>query len=72
MDVPYRYGQRLTVADGKLVLVSASENLPEQLAPTRVTSVVGAQNIYASDEWVCRTIKKAYSDATEWIDERRA
>ncbi len=65
MDVADRYGQRLTDADGKLVLVSANQNLHEQLAPTRVASVVGTQNIYAFDEWVCRTIKKAYSDATE-------
>ncbi|VAV89654.1 hypothetical protein MNBD_ACTINO01-1735, partial [hydrothermal vent metagenome] len=43
----------------------------EQLAATRVTSVVGTHNIYTSDEWVGRTIKKAYHDATAWIEERR-
>ncbi|MCL1599141.1 MAG: SulP family inorganic anion transporter, partial [Actinomycetia bacterium] len=72
MEVLYRYGEALRDADSKLVLVSASENIHEQLAATRVTSMVGTQNIYTSDEWVGRTINRAYHDATEWIEERRA
>ncbi len=72
MDVLYRYAETLRDAHSKLILVSASENIHEQLAATRVTSVVGTQNIYTSDEWVGRTIKKAYRDATAWIEERKA
>ncbi len=71
MEVLYRYAEALRDADSKLVLVAASENIHEQLAVTRVTSVVGTQNIYTSDEWVGRTIKKAYRDALEWVEERR-
>jgi len=67
MDVLYRYAESLRQADSKLVLVSASENLHGQLAATRVTSVVGSQNIYTSDEWVGKTLKQAYRDATEWV-----
>ncbi len=72
MEVLYRYAEALRDADSKLVLVSASENIHEQLAATRVTSVVGTQNIYTSDEWVGRTIKRAHHDATEWIADRKA
>ena len=72
MEVLYRYAETLRDADSKLILVSASENIHEQLAATRVTSVVGTHNIYTSDEWVGRTIKKAYRDATAWIEERKA
>lgn len=72
MEVLYRYAEALRDADSKLVLVSASENIHEQLAVTRVTSVVGTQNIYTSDEWVGRTIKRAHHDATEWIADRKA
>ncbi len=71
MDVLYRYAQALEDADSKLVIVSASQNLHEQLAATRVTSVVGTQNIYTSDEWVGRTVKQAHRDALEWIEEHR-
>ncbi|VAW08704.1 Sulfate permease, partial [hydrothermal vent metagenome] len=41
MEVLYRYAEALRDADSKLILVSASENIHEQLAATRVTSVVG-------------------------------
>ncbi|MEA3501480.1 MAG: SulP family inorganic anion transporter [Actinomycetota bacterium] len=68
MDVLLRYAEALRDRDSKLVLVSASENIHEQLAVARVTSVVGSQNIYTSDEWVGRTFKQAYRDASEWVE----
>ncbi len=71
MDVLLRYAEALRYQESKLMLVSASENIHEQLAVARVTSVVGSQNIYTSDEWVGRTLKQAYRDATEWVDAHR-
>ncbi|MEA2010271.1 MAG: SulP family inorganic anion transporter [Actinomycetota bacterium] len=71
MDVLLRYAESLREQESKLVLVSASENIHEQLAVTRVTSVVGSQNIYTSDEWVGKTLKQAYRDATEWVESHR-
>jgi SulP family sulfate permease len=71
MDVLLRYAEALRDQESKLMLVSASENIHEQLAAARVTSVVGSQNIYTSDEWVGRTLKQAYRDATEWMDAHR-
>jgi SulP family sulfate permease len=68
MDVLLRYAEALRDHDSKLILVSADENVHEQLAVGRVTSVVGSQNIYTSDEWVGRTFKQAYRDAVEWVD----
>ncbi len=68
MDVLLRYAEALRDHDSKLILVSADENVHEQLAVGRVTSVVGSQNIYTSDEWVGRTFKQAYRDAAEWVD----
>ncbi len=68
MDVLLRYAEALRDHDSKLILVSADENVHEQLAVGRVTSVVGSQNIYTSDEWVGRTFKQAYRDASEWVD----
>ena len=68
MDVLLRYAEILRDQESKLMLVSASENMHEQLAVARVTSVVGSQNIYTSDEWVGKTLKQAYREATEWVE----
>lgn len=71
MDVLLRYAESLRDQESKLVLVSADENIHEQLAVARVTAVVGSQNVYTSDEWVGRTLKQAYSDAIGWVEAHR-
>ncbi|MCL1692236.1 MAG: SulP family inorganic anion transporter [Actinomycetia bacterium] len=71
MDVLLRYAEALRGQESKLVLVSADENIHEQLAVARVTAVVGSQNVYTSDEWVGRTLKQAYSDGTGWVETHR-
>jgi SulP family sulfate permease len=71
MDVLLRYAEALRDQESKLVLVSADENIHEQLAVARVTAVVGSQNVYTSDEWVGRTLKQAYSDAIGWVEAHR-
>ena len=45
------------------MLVSANENMHEQLKVAGVADVVGDENIYTSDEWVGKTVKGAYEDA---------
>ncbi len=71
MDVLLRYAEALRAQESKLVLVSADENIHEQLAVARVTAVVGSQNVYTSDEWVGRTLKQAYRDGTGWVETHR-
>ena len=67
MDVLRRYAEELDGASSKLVIISADRRIHEQLAVTRVTEVVGSENIYTSDEWVGATLKRAYTDANEWV-----
>jgi SulP family sulfate permease len=67
MQVLYRYGAALTDAGSKLVLVSASEQIQDQLRAAGVTDVIGPQDIYAGDERVGATFKRAYADGTAWI-----
>jgi len=71
MDVLLHYAETLRDHESKLMLVSADENMHEQLAVGRVTAIVGSQNIYTSDEWVNKTLKQAYGDAAEWVDSHR-
>ena len=67
MQVLCRYGAALTDAGSKLVLVSASEQIQDQLRAAGITDVIGPQDIYAGDERVGATLRRAYADATAWI-----
>ena len=71
MEVLARYAQRLDKVGSKLVLVSADDQVVEQLRVTGVDAVVGEENIYPSDEWLGGTVKRAHADALEWIKARR-
>ena len=68
MDVLRRYAQALTAAGSKLVIVSASERIQEQLRVTGVSDLISPQDIYAGDERVGAALKRAYADATSWIE----
>ena len=68
MDVLRRYAQALMATGSKLVIVSASERIQEQLRVTGVTDLIAPENIYTGDERVGATLKRAYADATAWIE----
>ena len=55
----------------KLVIVSANNRVVEQLAATRVLDVVHPDDVYAGDEWVGRTVRRAHDDALDWIEANR-
>jgi sulfate permease, SulP family len=67
MEVLHRYAQGLNAVGSKLVLVSASERIREQLRVTGVIDVIGPENIYGGDERVGAALKRAYADATAWV-----
>ena len=71
MGVLRRYAQTLTAAGSKLVIVSASERIQEQLRVTGVTDVITPENIYTGDERVGATLKRAYADATAWVEQQQ-
>lgn len=68
MDVLRRYALALDAQGSRLMIVSADERIQEQLRVTGVTRVVGVDGVYASDEWVGATVRKAHADALEWIE----
>ena len=71
MDVLRRYAQALTATGSKLVIVSASERVQEQLRVTGVTDLIAPENIYTGDERIGATLKRAYADATAWIEQNQ-
>ncbi len=71
MDVLARYGESLRDVGSKLVIVSGDDQLNAQLAVTGVTAVVGSSNIYTSDERVGATVRRAYAEALDWVEDQR-
>lgn len=71
MDVLGRYAQALTAVGSKLVIVSASEHIQDQLRVTGVIGLIAPGNIYTGDERVGATLKRAYAEAESWIAENR-
>ena len=71
MDVLRRYAQALVATGSKLVIVSASERIQEQLRVTGVTDLITPENIYSGDERVAATLKRAYADAMTWIEQNQ-
>ena len=71
MDVLHRYGQALTACGSKLVIVSASERIQEQLRVAGIADLIGPENIYPGDERVGATLKRAYADALTWIEQNQ-
>ena len=68
MQVLSRYCEALADVGSKLVLVSASKQIQEQLRAAGLTDVIEAKDIYTGDERVGATLKRAYADATAWIE----
>ncbi len=67
MKVLRRYAQGLGALESKLVIVSASKRIQEQLGVTGLTDVIGAENVYTGDERVGATLKRAHADAVAWV-----
>jgi sulfate permease, SulP family len=71
MDVLHRYAQTLTTTGSKLVIVSASQRIQEQLHVTGVTDLIPSEDIYTGDERVNAALKRAYADAVTWIEQNQ-
>jgi len=71
LDVLRRYATALAAAGSKLVVVSTSERIEEQLAVARIVEVIGAENIYRGDERVGATVRRANADALAWVEAHR-
>ena len=69
MDVLEKFGRVLKDQGNELMLVSADENMHDQLQVAGVADLVGEQNVFTSDEWVGQTLRTAYDQAVTWVDE---
>ena len=67
MDVMLRYAESLAAVDSRLLIVSTNDRISEQLAVNGITTVIGAESIYAGDERVGASLEQAQRDAAAWI-----
>lgn len=65
-----RYGRALRAVESKLMLITDNERVLEQLAVAGVIESVGPENIYQSDEWIGRTLRRANEHARDWVSSR--
>ena len=70
MDVLRRYAVSLQDVGSKLVIVSDSDRILEQLIITNITDTIGGVNVYAGNERVGATVRRAHDDAIRWVAER--
>lgn len=62
-----RYAQQLATVESRLVLVSVSERVEEQMRVGGVTAVIGEASLYRGDERAGATLTRALDDAEAWI-----
>jgi hypothetical protein len=66
-DTLGRYATSLQAVGSKLMIVTDSKRVLDQLSATGVTAIIGDDNIYRSDEWLGSTARRATDDAREWV-----
>jgi hypothetical protein len=71
MDVLPRYAESLAAAKSKLVIVSANQQIHEQLTVTGIMDLVGSENVYEGDKRVGAKVRRAQNDAAMWIQSNR-
>ena len=69
IDVLRRYARQLADADSALKLVISETRVLRQIQDAGLADV-GERNIYRGDEWVGKALRRAHSDARQWIDEQ--
>lgn len=69
-EVLRRYATSLSLVGSKLVIVSASDRVHAQLETTGVARRIGSENLYESEEWLGRTLRRAHADAVSWVEQR--
>jgi SulP family sulfate permease len=71
-DTLSRYADELMTVDSRLMIISDHERVLAQLDAAGLVSVLGEENLYRSDEWLGKTMRRAYRDAETWVEDAAA
>lgn len=72
LDILGKYAQSLRDADCKLMIVTNNQHVINQIDERMVTQAIDAENVYRGTEYVGEMVRKAYTDALEWVAEQTA
>lgn len=67
-----RYAEQLATVDSRLVVVSVTERVEEQLRIGGVIAVITDEGVYRGDERAGATLTRAMQDASAWVASRRS
>ena len=71
IEVLERYARSLHEVGSKLVIVTNTDRILEQLEATGAAAVIGRENLYRSDAWLSETVIRASRDGWSWVEEQR-
>jgi SulP family sulfate permease len=72
MGVLSRYSQALNEVGSRLLIVSASERIIEQLAAPGMAESLGSDAVYGTDAQLGVATERALADARTWMDQQRS
>ncbi|MDH3679575.1 MAG: SulP family inorganic anion transporter [Acidimicrobiia bacterium] len=72
IDVLERYARSLNEVGSKLVIVTNSDRIIDQLEATGAAKVIGRENIYRGGAWLSETVVRASREGWQWVEEHRA
>jgi SulP family sulfate permease len=70
IDLVKRLATSLREVDSKLMIVTGNRNVIRQLRVTGATEIIGADNVYRSTTFLGESSRRAYTDATDWVEEQ--
>jgi sulfate permease, SulP family len=71
LDVLDRYAKALVEVDSRLMVVSVSDRVREQMEIAGITSVIGEDHVYPGEDRLGATFARAYADAVAWVGSTR-
>ncbi|MGI9623235.1 MAG: SulP family inorganic anion transporter [Acidimicrobiales bacterium] len=71
IDVLGQYSEGLQSVGSKLVVVTDSDRVVRQMRVTGLLEAMGEDNVYRGTAFLGETTRQAYTDALEWISERK-
>ncbi len=65
------YTAALDRVGSKLVIITDSDVVVDQLGATGATELIGMDNIVRSTPWLTESLREAAADAADWVEDRR-
>ncbi|MCP3989299.1 MAG: SulP family inorganic anion transporter, partial [Actinomycetia bacterium] len=65
------YATSLQEVGSKLVIVTNSDRILDQLSVTGAADVIGQENLYRGDAWLSATVSRASAEGWQWVERQQ-